>query len=160
MLPLTTQLKGLLKCESITTDTAGFRIFHKGAVWVHLLCLAFMGYSYFGNNPMECDNSSSRDHVPSRIMNLYCYTTGVYTILEYSQKAGTDITPIYQGIGVQIKGYNWTQVFHHSYKWTPLLLCGFIVLFYMPRAAWKLIENGQMENICQGLHVQVSIIYH
>ena len=56
---------GLAKIETLQTDDALFRVFYKGAVWVHFIFLITLGAKEYFGTPILCDSSSnevSKDH--------------------------------------------------------------------------------------------------
>jgi len=136
-------LKKLLNLGKTVTDNYAFRLHYKITVTIFMLFTILVTAKQFFGDPINC----LVEGVPDKIVNVYCWVTGTFTIPEL---AVNQDRLAYPGIGTYNKHYH-TKTYHKYYQWVCFVVFGQALMFYLPRHIWTMIEGGRMKFIVAGL---------
>ena len=97
------------------------RLFYKGAVALHVMCLILLGSRQYFGHPIECDTMQSPG-VDRQLFNNYCWISSTWTVWEYYQPEMNHSKIVHPGIGVERWGVQYTRIYHRYYQWIPVVL--------------------------------------
>ncbi|XP_023231287.1 innexin shaking-B-like [Centruroides sculpturatus] len=145
MLELVRNIKSVFKIHRIYIDNTVFRLHYLFTVFILLaFCIIVTTRQYVGE-PITCIQS---DEISDTMMNTYCWIHTTHSIPRaFYKEVGKDVP--YPGVDSVQDEKEFR--YHKYYQWVCFVLFLQAALFYMPRWAWKVMENGKMESISKHL---------
>lgn len=145
MLDLLRNIKSVFKIRRIHIDNTIFRLHYLFTVFILLsFCVVVTTRQYVGV-PIICVQS---DEISEIMMETYCWIHTTHSIPQaFHKKVGKD-APYPGADSVQDEE---EFRYHKYYQWVCFVLFLQAMLFYIPRWAWKILENGKMESITRDL---------
>lgn len=147
MFKLLANLRGFLKSQNVSTDSAIFRMHN---VFTTVLLMSFsmiITANQFVGNPIYC----LVDAKPYRnFINTYCWITSTFTMPDAFQRQ----------IGTEVAGYGIANDFGKEqekryttyYQWVCFALFFQAILCYTPKFLWDIFEGGLMRTLVMNLN--------
>lgn len=127
----------------VSIDNGVAKLHYRLTFWMLLACTCLVCSRQYIGEHIRCIVDKG---VPPHVVNTYCFCMTTYTILPHPNQTYSFAHP-----GVQPHFENEHIVRHAYYQWTPFVLFGQALLFYLPHMLWKMFEGGTIRNMVEGL---------
>ncbi|CAG0922235.1 unnamed protein product [Notodromas monacha] len=126
-------------------DTFVFKLHYKITVAILIAAMLLNCMTNFIGNPINCMLGGSK--IPEQTINMYCWISSTFSIPMYWTAKVGEGAP-HPGLG---NPTDYDTHYHAYYQWVPFFLFLQALLFYGPHYIWRLVDNGKMKCIVQGL---------
>lgn len=127
----------------ISIDNSVSKLHYRLTFWMLLACTCLVCSRQYIGEHIRCITDKG---VPPHVVNTYCFSMTTYTVLPQGNHSHHYAHP-----GVQPHSDNERIIRHAYYQWTPFVLFGQALLFYLPHMLWKIFEGGTIRNMVEGL---------
>ncbi|XP_014615814.1 PREDICTED: innexin inx2-like [Polistes canadensis] len=145
MLELFSPIKCFLREDRIHIDNVAFRLHSRVTVLVFLVCATLVTAKQFIGEPISCISDHSIDRTT---LNAYCWIYSTFTVARHL-KGIPGRTVASPGIGNTLQDDE--LYYHRYYQWVCFILGLQAILFYVPRALWKIWERDTVALLTKDL---------
>uniref|UniRef100_T1J195 Innexin n=1 Tax=Strigamia maritima TaxID=126957 RepID=T1J195_STRMM len=136
----------------IITDNVVFKLHYMFTTIILVAFSVLITARQYVGQPIDCV-LSDKDAIP--YINTYCWIHATFSLPSaFHQRVGWDTVP-YPGIGSSRFDQK-DKIYYSYYQWVCFVLFFQAILFYVPRALWKIWEGGLIKNLTDGLHLAVT----
>lgn len=147
MLKLLGSLKGYLKFQDVTVDSAIFRLHNVFTTVLLLSASLIITATQFVGNPIQCIVSG----LPTHPINTYCWITSTFTMPGAHRKlVGSEVA--HPGVGPDYDPDD-TKKYYTYYQWVCFVLFFQAMLCYTPKWMWDAWEGGLVKSLVMGLNM-------
>jgi hypothetical protein len=124
-----------------TIDCLTDRLFYRATVSLLVLFALLLGSKEHIGEPIHC----SGEGFDKEFINTYCWTKGTFTVRQLADvRIAEEVA--HPGVGYFDDRVH-DRVHQGYYHWVPLYFPLMAAVFYLPRAAWKAFEHGQIAEL-------------